>query len=77
MPSLMGDQRALDAIGRIERALARVEAAAARAQAAQRNDAAAGSEELVRLRGAHQALRSRVEGAIGQIDRLLDTEARG
>jgi hypothetical protein len=77
MPLPMGDQRALDAIGRIERALARVEAAAARAQAAQRNEAAGGSEELDRLRGAHQALRSRVEGAIGQIDRLLDAEAQG
>jgi hypothetical protein len=73
----MGDQRALDAIGRIERALARVEAAATRAQAAQRGDAAAGSQELERLRGAHSALRSRVEGAIGQIDRLLDTEVPG
>lgn len=77
MPSLMGDQRALDAIGRIERALARVEAAATRVQAAHRNDEAAGSEALERLRGAHLALRGRVEGAIGQIDRLLDTGARG
>jgi uncharacterized membrane protein len=77
MPLPMGDQRALDAISRIERALARVEAAAARAQAAQRSDATAGSQELERLRGAHSALRSRVEGAIGQIDRLLDTGAQG
>jgi len=77
MPSLMGDQRALDAIGRIESALARIEAAGARAQAAGMNHAAAGSEELERLRGAHMALRSRVEGAIGQIDRLLEPGAPG
>jgi hypothetical protein len=73
----MGDQRAIDAIGRIERALVRVEAASTRAQSARASDAAAGSEELEQLRGAHQALRSRVEGAIGQIDRLLDTGADG
>jgi len=73
----MGDQRALDAIGRIERALARIEAAAMRAQSARKSDAAAGSDELERLRGAHDALRTRVEGAIGQIDRLLDGGAQG
>jgi hypothetical protein len=76
MPWPMGDQRALDAIGRIERAIARVEVAATRAQA-RTSDAAAGSEELEQLRGAHQALRNRVEGAIGQIDRLLDGGAQG
>ncbi len=72
MPSRMADQRALDAIARIERALARIEAAAAQARAAARSGTA-GSEELERLRGAHLALRGRVEGAIGQIDRLLET----
>ena len=76
MPSLMGDQRALDAIARIERALARIESASARVQSAAKSEAD-GSEELDRLRGAHQALRMRVEGAIGQIDRLLETGARG
>ena len=76
MPLVMGDQRALDAIGRIERALARIEAAATRAQASAKSGAA-GSEELDRLRGAHSALRNRVEGAIGQIDRLLETGVRG
>ena len=70
----MADQRALDAIGRIERALARIETASSRAQTAAKNGAD-GSEELDRLRGAHQALRARVEGAIGQIDRLLETGA--
>src|SRR6185503_10414862 len=63
----MADQRALDAIGRIERALARIEAASSRAESARKSDGD-GSRELERLQGAHQALRSRVEGAIGQID---------
>lgn len=71
----MADQRALDAIGRIERALGRIEAASTRALSAQKSDAG-GSEELERLKGAHAALRSRVEGAVGQIDRLLDAGAR-
>lgn len=71
MPSRMADQRALDAVARIERALARIEAAATRSKAAAKAGAA-GGEEFERLRGAHMALRSRVEGAIGQIDRLLD-----
>jgi len=71
----MADQRALDAIGRIERALGRIEAGSTRALALQKSDAD-GSEELERLKGAHIALRSRVEGAIGQIDRLLETEGR-
>jgi hypothetical protein len=69
----MADQRALDAIGRIERALARVEAASHRAQTARAARDGDGSEDLERLRGAHQALRAKVEGAIGQIDRLLET----
>jgi hypothetical protein len=72
----MADQRALDAIGRIESALARIETAAMRVQAAARHGTS-GGEELERLRGAHMSLRSRVEGAIGQIDRLLETGAPG
>ena len=66
---LMGDVRAQDAIARIERALARIEASG-------RNSSQLSSdpEELTRLRDAHQALRARVEGAIGQIDRLLESE---
>ena len=72
----MADQRALDAISRIERALARIEAAGARAQAAAKSQAGNGAE-LEQLRGAHQSLRMRVEGAIGQIDRLLETGAQG
>ena len=67
MPLPMGDRRALDAIARIERALARIEAAA-RTPAADPAD----PDELAALRDAHRALRARVEGAIGQIDRLLE-----
>ena len=61
----MPDPRALAAIDRIERALARIEAAA---QSAQHDDGG----ELERLRTAHEALRGRVQGAIAQIDRLID-----
>ena len=69
MPWPMGDARALDAIARIERALARIEAASRRPAASSSDPA-----ELTELRGAHAALRARVEGAIGQIDRLLESE---
>ncbi len=62
----MPDPRALAAIDRIERALARIEAAASAG-----NHADGG--ELERLRVAHEALRGRVQGAITQIDRLIDT----
>ena len=69
----MGDPRALEAIRRIEQALARIEAAASRPAPAP----AMPSEEYERLKEAHDALRRRVSGAIGQIDRLLETgEAR-
>ena len=70
----MGDPRALEAIRRIEQALARIEAAASRPAPV---PAAQPSEEYERLKEAHDALRRRVSGAIGQIDRLLETgEAR-
>jgi hypothetical protein len=59
----MGDEKALAAVGRIERALARIEAAAARAP-----DPSAPDEAL---RDAHEALRGKVETAIRQIDQLL------
>ena len=62
----MPDERAILAIGRIERALARIESSAARTQAAPADDG-----ELEQLRQAHQALRGRVEGAITHIDQLL------
>jgi hypothetical protein len=67
----MADERALAAISRIEQALARLEAAASRPKPALAED----DGELDRLRDAHQILRARVQGAIGQIDRLLDAEA--
>jgi hypothetical protein len=63
------------ALRRLEQALARVEAAAARAPASGDGPATgsghAGDEAL---RRAHFALRARVEGAIAQIDRMLETE---
>jgi len=72
MPPPMADERALAAIRRIEQALARIEAAASRPRPAA---PAADSEDLRQLRDVHQTLRAKVEGAIGQIDRLLDAEA--
>ena len=69
----MGDQRALDAISRIERALARIETAARRPQSAGNGG---DSAEMEQVRDAHGKLRARVEGAIGQIDRLLETGER-
>ena len=70
----MGDARALEAIARIERALARLEAAAARPVPA---PASGSSDEFERLREAHDTLRQRVAGAIGQIDELLEGRERG
>ena len=65
----MGDTRALDAIARIERALARIEASGRKSSHSTSDPA-----ELTELRQAHEALRARVEGAIGQIDHLLESE---
>jgi len=70
MPSLMADERALAAIRRIEQALARIEAASARPRPAP------DSGDLEQLRDVHQALRAKVEGAIGQIDLMLGAEGR-
>jgi hypothetical protein len=64
----MIDEKAMQAITRIERALARIEEAAGRIPPP-RDDS-----ELIRLREVHQNLRGKVEGAISQIDRLLATE---
>lgn len=72
MPSFMADERALAAIRRIEQALARIEAATARPRPAPGAD----PDDLSQLRQVHQALRAKVEGAIGQIDELLGAEAR-
>ena len=68
LPDGMSDDRAMQAIARIESALARIEAAADK-PAPPRDDG-----ELLRLREVHQALRNKVEGAITQIDRLLEME---
>lgn len=68
----MGDQRALDAIARIERALARIETAATRPAPPA---PAADDSEHERLREAHASLRRAVAGAIGRVDHLI--EGRG
>ncbi len=68
----MADARALEAIRRIERAVARIEAAVARPP----SPAADTSEEFERLREAHDALRRQVAGAIGQIDRMIESGER-
>ena len=68
MHGAMADIRAMEAIDRLERALARVEAAAA----ARRQPEPRDESELIRLREVHQTLRSKVEGAISHIDRMLE-----
>lgn len=62
----------MDAIRRIERAVARLEAAANRPP-----PAATPPEDYERLREAHDSLRRRVAGAIGQIDELIESGERG
>ena len=64
----MGDERAMQALARIERAIARIEAAATAAPASAGDD-----EEIRRLREANEALRGKVRNAIGQIDMLLES----
>jgi hypothetical protein len=67
---VMGQERVSQALSRIDKALARIEAAAAHAPSAAAGDGA----ELESLRHAHETLRGKVEGAIGQIDRLLELD---
>jgi hypothetical protein len=67
----MGQERVSQALGRIEQAIARIEAAASRG--ASQVGGGDGSE-VANLREAHEALRGKVQGAIAQIDRLLETE---
>jgi hypothetical protein len=62
----MADPRALDALRRIDDALARIETAAVRPR-----PASGPSPELEQLREAHERLRQRVTGAVGEIDRLI------
>jgi len=69
----MADTRALDALRRVERALARVETAAARPVPPAAADP---PQDQERLRDAHEMLRRRVAGAIGQIDRLIENGER-
>jgi len=69
----MGAERALQAIGRIERAVARIEASAARPRPAPQ-PTADGDE---RLAAAHAQLRGKVEAAIAQIDELLAAGEQG
>ncbi len=69
----MADPRAQVALRRIEQALARIERAAGEPRPA---PAPEPPEDYERLRQAHDALRERVAGAIGEIDRMLETETR-
>ena len=62
----MQDPRAQAAMDRIERALSRIEAAVAVDP-----KPPVEAEELKKLRAAHALLRSRVEGAIGEIDAMI------
>ena len=68
----MADELSMQTIDRIERALARIEAASRAASNGGQMDG-----ELLGLREAHQSLRAKVEGAIAQIDRLLETGEGG
>jgi hypothetical protein len=69
MQPAMGDEKVIELIGRIDRALARIEAAARpHAPPAPTPD----DGRVAALEETHRALRARVESAIAQIDRLLD-----
>ena len=72
----MGHERTIEAIARIEQALARIEAAAMARRGNESAEASPLQAPDERLRRAHIALRTRVEGAISQIDRLIDSEER-
>jgi hypothetical protein len=66
----MSDERALNAIDRIETAFARIEGVTSGNKPAPTH----GEGELMHLKQTHQALRGKVEDAIAQIDRLLASE---
>ena len=65
----MGQDRVTVALDRIEKALTRLESA----PQGRDSPAMADASELANLRTVHQKLRGRVETAIAQIDRLLET----
>ena len=62
----MGEDRVSDALRRIERALGRIEQAAARAPQPDGSQSSA-------LTADYQLLRSRVEEAVAQLDRLIES----
>ena len=64
----MGDDRVIELIGRIDRALARIEAASVRRPAPPPAPDDGRAEAIAE---AHRALRAKVESAISQIDRLI------
>ena len=66
----MADQRALDAIRRVEQALSRIESSASRPTPAM--SPATDPGEFERLREAHDDLRRRVAVTIGEIDRMIE-----
>lgn len=70
----MGDDKIIELIGRIDRALARIEAAA---RPPAPSDRTSGDGRAAGLQTAHSALRERVESAIAQIDRLIDAGEHG
>ncbi|MDB5693003.1 MAG: hypothetical protein JWO81_2066 [Alphaproteobacteria bacterium] len=75
----MGDERVIDLVGRIDRALARIEAAATSPapSPASLGDGPADDGRAAALEAAHRALRARIESAISQIDRLIASGETG
>jgi len=71
----MGDDREIELIGRIDRALARIEAAVARRPAMPA--VAPDDGRAAAIAEAHRALRAKVESAISQIDRLIAAGEQG
>jgi hypothetical protein len=72
-PACMGDERVTAAIGRIERALARIDSLPPRPAVPPAPPPHPGDDgRAAVLEAANRAFRSKVEGAIAQIDRLLE-----
>ena len=70
----MGDERVIELIGRIDRALARIEAEAVRSPA---TTTAPAEGRVAAIEEAHQALRAKVERTISQIARLIASGEQG